>query len=60
MGGPVDNIKANDTANSAALGYKRDFELDSKFDFLYSKPFKHSRLSGQFNANQMLMSNTII
>ena len=60
MGGPVDNIKANDTANSGALGGKPDFELDSKFDFLYSEPLNHSRPGGQFNANQILISNIII
>jgi hypothetical protein len=38
----------------------RDFELDSKFDFLYSELLKHSRLSGQFNADPMLTGNTII
>jgi hypothetical protein len=38
----------------------RDFELDSKFDFLYSDLLKYFRFSGQFNADYMLMGNMII
>jgi len=36
-----------------------EFELDSKFDFLYSKIFKYFRLSGRLNANRVLMGTTI-
>jgi hypothetical protein len=32
-----------------------DFELDSKFDFLYSEFIGKSGLSRQFNANPVLM-----
>jgi hypothetical protein len=57
---PVDYVKPNNTANLCALVRKQDFELDSKFDFLYSKFFKQSSLSGLFNTNPVLMGNTII
>jgi hypothetical protein len=57
---PVDCVKSNDTANSRALGDKQDFELDSRFDFIYSEFFKQFRVSGQYNAKQILMGNTII
>jgi hypothetical protein len=35
-GGPPDHVKANDKPNSGTLSGNQDFELDSKFDFLYS------------------------
>ena len=37
----------------------RDFELDSKIDFLYSEFFRQSELNGQFNGNPVLRGNTI-
>ena len=36
MGRPFNNVKTNDTAISDASYGKQEFELDSKFDFLYS------------------------
>jgi hypothetical protein len=57
---PVNKVKANDTANSRYQGGKPDFELDSKFDFLYSEFFKQSGLSVQFNANPVITGNTFI
>ena len=38
----------------------RDFELDSKIDFLYSEFFRQSVLNDQFNGNPVLRGITII
>ena len=35
MDSPVDNVKSDYTADSCALSANRDFELDSRPDFLY-------------------------
>lgn len=42
------------------LAANQEFELDSKFDFLYSEIFKYFRSSGRLNANLVLMGTTII
>ena len=57
---PVENVKVNDTANSRPSGGGRDFELDSKFDFLYSEILEQFRLGDEFDAKVALAGNTII
>jgi hypothetical protein len=64
MGGPLDNVKADDATNSGALGNAGTLNwtqnlISSIVNFL-EVDSKQSRLSGNFNANPVLTGNTII